>query len=75
MGVFGEARMLSCLKPDMLEVATDCYRECGASGDKFKVTDFVFANTGLLLSDSMKVLVMVLEVLHEKAKPLVLKIF
>ena len=47
---------------------------CGASVGNTKVTDLVFADDAVLLAESLEVLVMALEALHEEAKPLGLKV-
>ena len=46
----------------------------GASVDNTKITDLVFADDAVIFADLLKVLVMVLEALHEEAKPLGLQI-
>lgn len=43
---------------------------CGASIGNTGVTDFVFADDAVILAESLKVLVMALEALHEETKPL-----
>ena len=47
---------------------------CGASVGNSKVTDLVFADDAVILAESLEVLVMALEVLHEEAKPLGLEV-
>ena len=47
---------------------------CGASVGNTKVTDLDFADDAVLLAESLEVLVMALEALHEEAKPLGLKV-
>ena len=47
---------------------------CGASVGNTRVTDLIFADDAVLLAESLEVLVMALEVLHEEAKPLGLKV-
>ena len=47
---------------------------CGASVGNTMVTDLVFADDAVILAESLEVLVMALEVLHEEAKPLGLKV-
>ncbi len=41
---------------------------------RYKVTDLVFADDAVLLAESLDVLVMALEALHEEAKPLGLEV-
>ena len=43
---------------------------CGASVGNTKITDLVFADDTVIFAESLEVLVMVLEALHEEAKPL-----
>ena len=47
---------------------------CGASVGNTRVTDLVFADDAVILSESLEVLVMALEALHEEAKPLGLEV-
>ena len=47
---------------------------CGASVGNTKISDLVFADDAVLLAESLDVLVMALEVLHEESKPLGLKV-
>merc|ERR1712035_25095 len=47
---------------------------CGASVCNTMVTDLVFADDAVILAESLEVLVIALEVLHEEAKPLGLKV-
>ena len=47
---------------------------CGASVGNTKITDLVFADDAVIFAESLEVLVMALEVLHEEAKPLGLKV-
>ena len=47
---------------------------CGASVGNTKITDLVFADVAAIFSESLEVLVMALEALHEEVKPLGLKI-
>ncbi len=47
---------------------------CGASVGNTKVSDLVFADDAVILAESIEVLVMALEVLHEEAKPLGLEV-
>ena len=47
---------------------------CGASIGNTRVTDLVFADDAVILAESLEVLVMALEALHEEAKPLGLKV-
>ena len=43
---------------------------CGASVGNTKITDLVFADDAVIFAQSLEVLVMVLEALHEEAKSL-----
>ena len=43
---------------------------CGASVGNTKITDLVFADDGAIFAESLEVLVMALEALHEEVKPL-----
>ena len=47
---------------------------CGAFVGDSKVSDLVFADDAVILAESLEVLVMALEVLHEEAKPLGLEV-
>ena len=47
---------------------------CGASVGNTKITDLVFADDAAIYAESLEVLVMALEVLHEEVKPLGLKV-
>ncbi|KAG0718569.1 Sphingomyelin phosphodiesterase 3 [Chionoecetes opilio] len=47
---------------------------CGASVGNTKITDLVFADDAVIFAESLKVLVMALEALHEEAKPLGLEV-
>ena len=47
---------------------------CGASVGNTKITDLVFADDAVILAESLDVLAMALEVLHEEAKPLGLRV-
>ena len=42
---------------------------CGASVSNKKITDLVFADDAVIFAQSLEVLVMALEALHEEAKP------
>ncbi|KAG0726291.1 Ubiquitin carboxyl-terminal hydrolase 30 [Chionoecetes opilio] len=48
--------------------------DCGASVGNTKITDLVFADDAVIFAESLEVLVMALEALHEEAKPLGLKV-
>ncbi|KAG0711101.1 putative uncharacterized transposon-derived protein F52C9.6 [Chionoecetes opilio] len=48
--------------------------DCGASVDNTKITDLVFADDAVIFAESLEVLVMALEALHEEAKPLGLEV-
>ncbi|KAG0730163.1 Nucleoporin SEH1-A [Chionoecetes opilio] len=48
--------------------------DCGASLGNTKITDLVFAEDAVIFADSLEVLVMALEALHEEAKPLGLEV-
>ncbi|KAG0725747.1 hypothetical protein GWK47_037994 [Chionoecetes opilio] len=48
--------------------------DCGASVGNTKITDLVFADDAVIFAESLEVLVMALEVLHEEAKPLGLEV-
>ncbi|KAG0713027.1 Transposon TX1 uncharacterized protein [Chionoecetes opilio] len=48
--------------------------DCGASVGNTKITDLVFADDEVIFAESLKVLVMALEALHEEAKPLGLEV-
>ncbi|KAG0723298.1 hypothetical protein GWK47_005549 [Chionoecetes opilio] len=43
--------------------------DCGASLGNTKITDLVFADDAVIFDESLEVLVMALEALHEEAKP------
>ena len=47
---------------------------CGASVGNTKITDLVFADDAVIFAESLEVLVMALEALHELAKPLGLQV-
>ncbi|KAG0719483.1 hypothetical protein GWK47_005362 [Chionoecetes opilio] len=47
---------------------------CGASLGNSKITDLVFADVAVIFAESLEVLVMALEALHEEAKPLGLEV-
>ena len=47
---------------------------CGASVGNTKITDLVFADDAAIFVESLEVLVMALEALHEEVKPLTLKV-
>ena len=47
---------------------------CGASVDKTKITDLVFVDDAVIFAESLEILVMAPEALHEEAKPLRLKV-
>lgn len=47
---------------------------CGASVGNAKITDLVFADDAVILAESLGVLVLALETLHEDAKPLGLQV-
>ena len=47
---------------------------CGASVGNAKITDLVFADDAAIFAESLEVLVMALEALHEAVKPLGLKV-
>ena len=47
---------------------------CGASVGNTKITDLVFADDAVILAESLEVLVLALEALHEDAKPLGLQV-
>ncbi|KAG0715807.1 Retrovirus-related Pol polyprotein from type-1 retrotransposable element R2 [Chionoecetes opilio] len=47
--------------------------DCGASLGNTKITDLVFADDAVIFAESLEVLVMALEALHEEAKPLDLR--
>lgn len=47
---------------------------CGASVGNTTVTDLVFADDAVILAESLEVLVLALEALHEEAKPLGLQV-
>ncbi|KAG0726800.1 DNA-directed RNA polymerases I, II, and III subunit RPABC2 [Chionoecetes opilio] len=47
---------------------------CGASVGNTKITDLVFADDAVIFAESLEVLVMALEALHEEAKPLGLEV-
>ena len=47
---------------------------CGASVGNTKVTDLVFADDAVIFAESLEVLVMALDALHEEAKPLGLQV-
>ncbi|KAG0730593.1 Retrovirus-related Pol polyprotein from type-2 retrotransposable element R2DM [Chionoecetes opilio] len=49
-------------------------RDCGASIGNTKITDLVFADDAVIFAESLEVLVMALEALHEEAKPLGLEV-
>ena len=44
--------------------------QCGASVGNTKTTDLVFADDAVIFAESLEILVMALEALHEEAKPL-----
>ncbi|KAG0712764.1 hypothetical protein GWK47_017730 [Chionoecetes opilio] len=48
--------------------------DCGASVGNTKITDLVFANDAVIFAESLEVLVMALEALHEEAKLLGLEV-
>ncbi|KAG0720572.1 putative aarF domain-containing protein kinase 1 [Chionoecetes opilio] len=48
--------------------------DCGASLGNTKITDLVFADDAVIFAESLEVLVMALEALHEEAKPLGLEV-
>ncbi|KAG0728096.1 putative protein in type-1 retrotransposable element R1DM [Chionoecetes opilio] len=48
--------------------------DCGASVSNTKITDLVFADDAVIFAESLEVLVMALEALHEEAKPLGLEV-
>ncbi|KAG0713853.1 hypothetical protein GWK47_015271 [Chionoecetes opilio] len=48
--------------------------DCGASVGNTKITDLVFADDAVIFAESLEVLVMALEALHEEAKPLELEV-
>ncbi|KAG0710593.1 putative uncharacterized transposon-derived protein F52C9.6 [Chionoecetes opilio] len=48
--------------------------DCGASVGNTKITDLVFADDAVIFPESLEVLVMALEALHEEAKPLGLEV-
>ncbi|KAG0722252.1 hypothetical protein GWK47_044827 [Chionoecetes opilio] len=48
--------------------------DCGASLGNTKITDPVFADGAVIFAESLEVLVMALEALHEEAKPLGLEV-
>ncbi|KAG0710480.1 hypothetical protein GWK47_022710 [Chionoecetes opilio] len=48
--------------------------DCGASVGNTKITDLVFADDTVIFAESLEVLVMALEALHEEAKPLRLEV-
>ena len=47
---------------------------CGASVGNTKITDLVFADDAAIFAESLEVMVMALEALHEEVKPLGVKI-
>ena len=47
---------------------------CGKSVGNTEITDLVFADDAPIFAESLQVLVMALEALHEKTKPLGLKV-
>ena len=48
---------------------------CGASVGNTNITGLVFADDAVIFAESLEILVMALEALHEEAKPLGLQIF
>ncbi|KAG0726080.1 Retrovirus-related Pol polyprotein from type-1 retrotransposable element R2 [Chionoecetes opilio] len=48
--------------------------DCGASLGNTKITDLVFADDAVIFAESLEVLVMAFEALHEQAKPLGLEV-
>ncbi|KAG0726185.1 LINE-1 retrotransposable element ORF2 protein [Chionoecetes opilio] len=48
--------------------------DCGASVGNTKIADLVFADDAVIFAESLEVLVMALEALHEEAKPLGLEV-
>ncbi|KAG0727910.1 hypothetical protein GWK47_033618 [Chionoecetes opilio] len=48
--------------------------DCGASVGNTKITDLVFADDAVIFAESLEVLVMALEALHEEPKPLGLEV-
>ncbi|KAG0716932.1 Retrovirus-related Pol polyprotein from type-1 retrotransposable element R2 [Chionoecetes opilio] len=48
--------------------------DCGASLGNIKITDLVFADDAVIFAESLEVLVMAPEALHEEAKPLGLEV-
>ncbi|KAG0720514.1 putative uncharacterized transposon-derived protein F52C9.6 [Chionoecetes opilio] len=48
--------------------------DCGSSVGNTKITDLVFADDAVIFAESLEVLVMALEALHEEAKPLGLEV-
>ncbi|KAG0719084.1 hypothetical protein GWK47_007392 [Chionoecetes opilio] len=48
--------------------------DCGASVGNTKITDLVFADDAVIFAESLEILVMALEALHEEAKPLGLEV-
>ena len=50
------------------------HSHCGASVGNAKITDLVFADDAVILAESLEVLVLALETLHEDAKPLGLQV-
>ena len=47
---------------------------CGTSVGNTKIIDLVFADNGVIFAESLEVLMMALEALHEEAKPLGLQV-
>ena len=47
---------------------------CGASVSNTEITDFVLADDAAIFAESLEILVMVLEALHEEVEPLGLKV-
>ncbi|KAG0720330.1 putative uncharacterized transposon-derived protein F52C9.6 [Chionoecetes opilio] len=48
--------------------------DCGASLGNIKITDLIFADDAVIFAESLEVLVMALEALHQEAKPLGLEV-
>ena len=77
--VHTEVRQGCILAPSLFNTCMDLVlgrvvdqSHCGASVSNTKITDLVFADDAVIFAESLKVLVMDLEALHEEEKPLVI---
>ncbi|KAG0724525.1 hypothetical protein GWK47_040428 [Chionoecetes opilio] len=63
-------RLTQCIVLDKVVDQSDC----GAFVGNTKITDLVFADDAVIFAESLEVLVMALEALHDEAKPLGLEV-